>query len=84
MGLLKCPDCGHQHSDRASSCPQCGRPVQGKRTEQITGIDTFVVLGSCLLGLVLVGIFSFLGPAALILIVVPPIVALVYTSRRKL
>ncbi len=26
MGLLNCPDCGSQVSDRAPACPNCGRP----------------------------------------------------------
>lgn len=27
MGLLKCPDCGRDVSDKAQACPQCGRPM---------------------------------------------------------
>ena len=29
MALIKCPECGKQVSDRASSCPQCGCPISG-------------------------------------------------------
>lgn len=29
MGLVKCPDCGHDVSDIAAACPQCARPMQG-------------------------------------------------------
>lgn len=29
MGLVKCPDCGHDVSDLAPACPQCARPMQG-------------------------------------------------------
>ena len=27
MSLIKCPECGHEISDLAASCPQCGCPV---------------------------------------------------------
>ena len=27
MALLTCPDCAHQVSDQAPSCPGCGRPM---------------------------------------------------------
>lgn len=27
MGLIKCVDCGHMVSDRATACPQCGCPI---------------------------------------------------------
>lgn len=26
MALIKCPDCGHDVSEQATSCPTCGRP----------------------------------------------------------
>lgn len=26
MALIKCKDCGHDMSDRASACPNCGCP----------------------------------------------------------
>ena len=28
MALIKCSECGHMISDRASTCPQCGAPVE--------------------------------------------------------
>ncbi|MCK6508695.1 protein kinase [Myxococcota bacterium] len=27
MALIRCPDCGNEHSDAAKACPHCGRPV---------------------------------------------------------
>lgn len=27
MALIKCPECGHQVSDKASACPNCGCPI---------------------------------------------------------
>lgn len=29
MSLIKCPECGKQVSDKASSCPGCGYPIAG-------------------------------------------------------
>ncbi len=28
MALIKCPECGHEVSDKASSCPNCGYPIR--------------------------------------------------------
>jgi hypothetical protein len=28
MSLIRCPDCGHEISDKAFTCPQCGRPMR--------------------------------------------------------
>ena len=30
--IIKCPECGHQVSDRAKSCPSCGIDIAGKIT----------------------------------------------------
>ena len=27
MALIKCSECGHEVSDRASACPNCGCPI---------------------------------------------------------
>ncbi len=32
MAIIKCPECGHQISDKAPVCPQCGVEVAGKIT----------------------------------------------------
>ena len=32
MALIKCPECGHQVSDRAKTCPSCGIDIAGKIT----------------------------------------------------
>lgn len=29
MGLINCPDCGHELSDLAPACPKCARPMRG-------------------------------------------------------
>ena len=28
MALIKCPECAHEVSDQAASCPQCGYPIR--------------------------------------------------------
>lgn len=28
MALVKCPECGHEISDRAERCPHCGYPMK--------------------------------------------------------
>lgn len=28
MALIKCPECGKEISDKASSCPNCGYPIE--------------------------------------------------------
>lgn len=30
MAIIKCPECGHQVSEKAPSCPGCGVPIYGK------------------------------------------------------
>lgn len=45
MALIKCPDCGKEHSDLASACPNCARPSHLKNassmaTENITKLGT--------------------------------------------
>ena len=32
MAIIKCPECGHQISDRAPVCPSCGVEIAGKIT----------------------------------------------------
>ena len=39
MGLMKCPECSREISDRAASCPQCGSPITAENvTLTLTGI----------------------------------------------
>lgn len=33
MAVIKCPECGHQVSDRAHTCPSCGVEIEGKITK---------------------------------------------------
>jgi len=38
MALVKCPDCGHDVSDAAPTCPNCGRPNAGVPAPVRSGI----------------------------------------------
>ena len=33
MAIIKCPECGHQTSDKATVCPSCGVEIAGKITK---------------------------------------------------
>ena len=33
MAIIRCPECGHEISDKASFCPSCGVAIAGKVTE---------------------------------------------------
>lgn len=33
MALIKCKECGHEVSDRATACPNCGCPIEGDHFE---------------------------------------------------
>lgn len=30
MALIKCPECGKEISDQATSCPNCGYPISNE------------------------------------------------------
>lgn len=48
MALIKCSECGHEVSDKASSCPNCGNPVDRKSNgswkKPIIGIAFFLII----------------------------------------
>lgn len=39
MALIKCPECGKEISDKASSCPNCGCPIEIQKTEVVNNIS---------------------------------------------
>jgi hypothetical protein len=44
MALQPFPECGHQVSDRAASCPDCGAPVgAGRRSQPEPSIEAWAV-----------------------------------------
>ena len=40
MALIKCPECGKQISNKATSCPDCGFPMN--TTKDVNGIENEV------------------------------------------
>lgn len=40
MALIKCPECGKEISDQATSCPNCGYPIQSLKMEDQTNGQT--------------------------------------------
>lgn len=34
MALIKCPECGHEVSEHAESCPKCAYPIAGGGSSQ--------------------------------------------------
>lgn len=46
MTLISCPECSHQISDRATSCPSCGRPLNNRQvTDTKSSIQTIEKTG---------------------------------------
>ena len=61
MALIKCKECGHEVSDRATACPNCGCPIDnvGKIQEEIIDAEpkkkkgwiwALIVVLLCLIG----------------------------------
>jgi len=47
MALIQCPDCGHECSRKAATCPRCGRPLKGQSI-----LNRNVGCGGCVAALV--------------------------------
>lgn len=42
MGLIKCPECGKEISDKAQSCPNCGCPLTGVTSNDVKrGVENY-------------------------------------------
>jgi len=60
MALIDCAECGKQISDQANSCPNCGAPIGGKKTNDNSTDSTVSVSGQVF---VLIGSFALvIGP----------------------
>lgn len=46
MALIKCPECGREISDKASSCPHCGYPIESLSPEGMVKIKVSVLKAS--------------------------------------
>jgi zinc-ribbon domain len=60
MALIKCPDCGAQVSDAATSCPSCARPIAGLQLQIKGGPGASWILKALAIVLVLLLLFLFL------------------------
>lgn len=48
MAIIKCPECGHEISDKAPFCPSCGVAIAGKTTTcPVCGQTYFSEIGAC-------------------------------------
>ena len=86
MPLISCPTCQSSVSDLAQSCPKCGHPIAGKKTEATTGLSALAVIA----GIILSGLLAFklTGsiqsiPLACGISVIPTLVAMIFASMRK-
>lgn len=51
MALIKCPNCGHEISDKAIQCPHCGKePKKPRRKKKIK--HKFLIIGIIILGVI--------------------------------
>lgn len=61
MALIKCPECGKEISDKATSCPNCGYSVDKKSVKEsrdplismVMGVISIPLSGALLLGFIL-------------------------------
>lgn len=70
MALIKCPECGHDVSSAAASCPQCGAPIlpqESHALSQLGEVKTNYV-GGCL---------AIIFGIAMLLISIPLIAAII-------
>ena len=75
MAIVKCPECGHDVSDRATACPCCGATRTPKPTQTQAAVALLTLLGlaytilsACLASsAVLVGLWSGAAVAVLCL-----------------
>lgn len=86
MKMTRCPACDREVSQEAAHCPQCGQPIAGRKTEQITGLSALLVMGSLVAaGVLMVLLFGRLGNLWIEfgLASIPVITALVIVSLPK-
>lgn len=61
MALIKCPECGNEISEGASSCPQCGHPMKKEKPKKKHGCLITVVSVIIFFGIVGGAISGALG-----------------------
>jgi uncharacterized membrane protein YvbJ len=92
MALIKCKECGHEISDEAESCPNCGKPQKNRPQATSISKQAYVYFVSLFLppfGLYYVWKYlkqkdaksKKIGYAALILTAISVIVTIWFTER---
>ena len=49
MSLKPCPECGHNYSNKAKSCPQCASPnddYESTSDKMFSGVNALILLGA--------------------------------------
>ncbi|WP_083205386.1 zinc-ribbon domain-containing protein [Bacillus sp. FJAT-27264] len=69
MALIFCPECRHQVSDVAESCPKCGHPIKGKNIVVINNSASSAASSSSSSGGKF-GCLSFIGLVVVIIIAI--------------
>jgi hypothetical protein len=90
MALVKCPDCGHDVSEAAPSCPGCGRPAPYWSKEQEQSIkdrksrDLYYLSVGCLGLIGLTALLCLMGPLmGLLGISMPPAATSAPTAKKQ-
>ena len=60
MALIRCKECGHEVSDKATVCPKCGNKIT--IVEKKKNSTTKILIAVVLLALLVCGAFFFLNP----------------------
>ena len=63
MGLINCPECGSQVSDKAASCPKCGHPIAVPVQHKESVMKQFMNVSwmAILIGLAIFGVFALIS-----------------------
>ena len=59
--LITCPECGHQVSDQAATCPSCGIAIAKKQPKKKKNVGLIVLISSLIIAVILVvaGVYYF-------------------------
>jgi len=86
MMLIASSFCKSPVSDIAPSCPKCGHPIAGNKTEATTGLSALAVI----FGIMLTGILAYKlirsmqnFVLACAISVLPTLATMIYASMRK-
>ena len=44
MSLINCPECNHEVSDQAATCPNCGYILKTEKTTNVTSVASLILL----------------------------------------